>query len=30
MIDYQTAKNNIDKILGLEMPGQDKTQETGR
>lgn len=30
MIDYQAAKMNVDRILGLAMPGQDKMQEAGR
>ena len=30
MIDFQTAKNNVDRILGVEPPGQEqkKQQET--
>ena len=32
MIDYQTAKQNVDRILGLEAEenGQQKRQETER
>ena len=30
MIDYQTALNNVNKILGIEKPGQNKKQETER
>lgn len=32
MIDYQTAKQNVDRILGLEPAenGQQKKQETER
>ena len=30
MIDYQTALNNVNKILGLEVSGQDKRQTAER
>lgn len=27
MIDYQTAKNNVDRILGMESPGQEQKKQ---
>ncbi len=30
MIDYQTAKQNVDRILGDGPAGQEKSQETQR
>ncbi len=27
MIDYQTAKNNVDRILGMRPPEQEKEKQ---